>query len=39
MKEILYNPDNLKKATVIKSGHITDSKITEFRESRNLFCK
>lgn len=32
-------PDNLKKATVIKSGHITDSKITEFRESRNLFCK
>ena len=32
-------PDNFKKATVIKSGHITDSKITEFRESRNLFCK
>ena len=32
-------PDNLKEAVVIKSGHIIDSRITEFRESRNLFCK
>lgn len=32
-------PDNLKEAVVIKSGHIIDRRITEFRESRNLFCK
>lgn len=32
-------PDNLKKATVIRDGHILDKRITEFREKHNYFCK
>jgi len=32
-------PDNLKKAVQIFNGHILDSRITQFREKRDLFCK
>lgn len=32
-------PNNLQTAVVIKDGHIRDERITEFRMSRNEFCK
>lgn len=32
-------PDNLKKALVIKEGHILDERIRSFREKRGIFCK
>ena len=32
-------PENLKKAVVIRDGHILDERITEFRQKRGLFCK
>lgn len=38
-KEYEEYPENLKKATVIKDGHIQDIRITEFREKRGVFCK
>ena len=32
-------PDNLKKALVIREGHILDEHIRAFREKRGIFCK
>ena len=32
-------PDNLKKALVIREGHILDQRIRDFREKRGIFCK
>ena len=32
-------PDNLKKALVIREGHILDERIRSFREKRGIFCK
>ncbi len=32
-------PENLKKATVILDGHITDERIIAFRNRKKLFCK
>ncbi len=32
-------PQSIKDATVIKSGHIVDHRIAEFRIKRNVFCK
>ncbi len=32
-------PDNLKKATQIKDGHIIDERIIKFRDARGLFCR
>lgn len=32
-------PDNLKKALVIREGHILDERIRAFREKRGIFCK
>ena len=32
-------PGNLKKALVIKEGHILDERIRSFREKRGIFCK
>ncbi len=32
-------PENLKKAVVIKDGHILDGRIRQFREARNVFCR
>ena len=37
--DIADYPDNLKKAVQIVDGHILDSRITDFRAARNLFCK
>lgn len=38
-KEYEQYPENIKKATVIKEGHIQDERITQFRQARNVFCK
>ena len=32
-------PESLKKATVIKDGHIRDERIAEFRKARGVFCE
>ena len=32
-------PENLKKALVIREGHILDERIRDFREKRGIFCK
>ena len=37
--EIEQYPDNLKKATQIIDGHIIDTRISDFRIKRNVFCK
>ena len=32
-------PESLKKATVIKDGHILDERITQFRKAHGVFCE
>ncbi len=32
-------PESIREATVIENGHILDKNITDFRESRGVFCK
>ena len=32
-------PESLKKATVIKDGHILDERIAQFRKAHGVFCE
>lgn len=38
-KDFEEYPESLKKATVIKNGHIRDERIAEFRKARGVFCE